>query len=246
MWHQATLVAHCALLYGVRCLTVQASTSGALSLEQLRRLSGFADTAPPYAKSSGTDSVEADFAPLTAAQVPEATTAESTGKRETASAAMRGAADAWEAEASAVARGLRRRRIQPPPRPRAQHEDESHTDGGSYVALENQLHALETELADLKASVSAGSTRQEKEHSAAVDNLMQLSTTADVNADAWQAGPPPDQDPVKVVRSSLDPFAPLSSVSQPCTLDNEYSQRKHVCRASISQRQDQSTINKQR
>ena len=166
---QAELVAHCALLYGVRCLSVHASTSGALSLEQLRRLSGYADATPLTADGSGMDMVEADFARLTAAQAPEATTAESTSKpaasgarRVAASAAIRGAADAWDAEASAVDRGLRRRRIQPPPRPRSSRETESDTDGGSNAALENQLRALGTELADLTGS--AGGAWQDTEH----------------------------------------------------------------------------------
>lgn len=215
---QVELVAHCALLYGVRCLGVHASTSGALSLEQLKRLSGYADTTPLTADGSGIDMVEADFARLTAAQAPEATTAESTSKpaasgstRVAASTAIRGAADAWNAEASAVDRGLRRRRIQPPPRPRAPRETESDSDGGSNAALENQLHALEAELADLKDS--AGGTWQDKEHSAAVDKLLQLSATVGVDADAWQAEPPSDRDSVKVVRSGLDLSVPLSSSS---------------------------------
>ncbi len=256
---QAEVVAHCALLYGVRCLGVQASTSGALTLEQLRRLSGYADTPLLTADGSRMESVEADFDRLAAAEVevggtaaegtiPDALPPCTTCECVSASTAIRGAADAWEVEADAVDRGLRRRRIQPPPRPRAPRESESDTDGGSNAALENQLHALETELADLKASVSAGSTLQGKEHSAAVDKLMQLSTTADVDEHTWQAEPPSDRDSVKVVRTGLD-FSPhIRPFSFTHTRDNMYDQPTTIVvrRASISQQRDENFVIKQR
>ena len=209
---QAEVVAHCALLYGVRCLSVQASTSGALTVEQLRRLSGYAGSPPLAADGTGVDSVE-DAQPRAAEVEASATEIERTTEpdglpfspprvsratRVAASSAIRGAARAWEAEADAVGRGLRQRRVQPPPRPRAARESESDTDRGSNAALEHQLRALETELADLKASARVGSTFS----SAAVDTPVQLS-----DDDAWQAEPPSDRDSTTAVRLSNLPSA---------------------------------------
>lgn len=104
----ADAVAHCALLYGVRCLSVHASTGGALSLEQLTRLSGFTGAPQPalgcssgsYDSDEATTHFEEEEAVVVAA--PHSPPRVSKKKLVAASSAIRGAAQAWEKEGDAV------------------------------------------------------------------------------------------------------------------------------------------------
>ena len=87
----AQAVAHCALLYGVRCLEV-VGDGATLSLEQLAELSGF----EPHAAEEE-------------AETEAAAPVDRRAGRAAASAAIRGAASAWDDESDAVAAGLRKR-----------------------------------------------------------------------------------------------------------------------------------------
>ena len=197
----AEAVAHCAMLYGVRCLSVHASTGGALSLEQLTRLSGFTGAPQPVDGGGGGsyDDVDGpagaqheDEAAAVAAEVvaaPSQPRAKQT--KGGASSAIRGAAQAWGKQEDAVSKGLAQRRVQPPARP---------SDGN---LLEQQLHALEAELASLKASVN-GSQQVAGASAAAVDRLMSISHDDDDEGggaapgddDGWQGEPASDRDSV--------------------------------------------------
>ena len=202
---------------------MQASTSGALTFEQLKRLSGHVDTVSVGRDSPESDILEADDV-KTHADLGEIagdtnktdTTASSPPRvsratRVAASAAIRGAAQAWEVEADAVGRGLRQRRVQPPPRPRAPQQCDSDTDDGSTAAMHQQLHALETELADLKASIN---THPDVDHasSAAKGQLLHLSSTVDGHEHDWHSESPSERDSVVVVRSTCSSVCRVSSV----------------------------------
>ena len=253
----AEAVAHCALLYGVRCLIVQASTSGALTLEQLKRLSGYTGPSqtPSNVNSGLRQSLEAEFEQLKNVEAnadadadagadadadagPEGEAAAngahspprvSRATRVAASAAIRGAAQAWEVETDGVSRGLRQRRVQPPPRPAAAApRDRPDSSNGSNAALEQQLHALEAELAELKASVGSTDNEHKEQQaassssSAAVGRLVGLSLQQGDRAeppsardeDAWQADPASDRDsiaasPAKLLLPHLHALPPV-------------------------------------
>jgi len=147
------------------------------------------------------------------------------------SAAIRGAAQAWEVETDGVSRGLRQRRVQPPPRPAAAApRDRPDSSNGSNAALEQQLHALEAELAELKASVGSTDNEHKEQQaassssssSAAVGRLVGLSLQQGDPAeppsardeDAWQADPASDRDsiaasPAKLLLPHLHALPPV-------------------------------------
>ena len=161
----AQTIAHCALLYGVRCLEV-VGDGATLSLEQLSELSGF----EPHAAQA-----------VAVAEAEEAAPVDRRAGRAAASAAIRGAASAWDDESDAVAAGLRKRRVQPPPRPSTAPAEP----GAGASALEQQLHHLEAELASLKMSVHAEANDSAAATTRAVSAAERLAEEAD-GQQAWE------------------------------------------------------------